>query len=706
MIIRLGNNINVRLGKDAKPSANSEQGASGTSVFAGLLYENEYNSDLQGDKGLKIYDKMRRSDGQVKAGLLACKLPLLVAHWDMQPASRDPIDVEIANAVGDNLFGDMTITWDDFLRQSMLMLDFGHMVFEKVWELRGGRYAWKKLAPRLPTSIMEWHLTDDEDLDYIKQAVNKGNTFIFPEIKADKLLVFTHEKEGADYRGMSLLRAAYKHWYYKNNLYAIDGIAAERHGVGFARFYFEDNATKEQKDYIDKIGQRLHSHERAYAALPKSVQFDLLGVQGQLHDIKGSIEHHDLQIVRSILAQFMNLGAKATGSFALSNDQSRFFLMALQAVGKNIEETINRQAIKQCVDYNWNVSKYPRLRVSGLDNPDITAYAQAISSLATAGLITKTPDLENELLRMLKLPLKSNQTEEQVSPEASPDAPESESDNPAPAESANPQEAKEPSRIVTTESRKAAEHSMREPRGPETFVAFKDMAGKLDTAEARLRDAVKPIQDRQIKALADQAAKYMKSGSFDKLPEIDVPFRDKVADAIGKVFDDVMRFGAEQVRKERAKQGRNLKAAELPERPSREGLLRTRAQAIANILAAKMKAAVTYEALAQSRGGEVDIKALVAAMTSLSNADLNLMASFSVSDALNTGRAEQAAEYGDEIDHVYSSALMDDNTCAYCAGQDGKTWPYGEQPDEPPYEECEGRDRCRCIFVYVYKAEV
>jgi hypothetical protein len=406
-----------------------ELGATGSSVFSGLLYEDEYNRDLQGEQAIKTYDRMRRSDGQVKAGLLACKLPLLVARWDIEPASDSEEDMAIAGIVRDDMLNGMRDTWDDFLRQALLMLDFGHMPFEKVWELRDERWTWRKMGPRLPASIQEWHIKTDGELDFLRQSASNGEAFRTVDIPADKLLVFTYEKEGSNYRGISLLRAAYKHWYYKNNLYAIDGMAAERHGLGLAAFTYPDTATTAQKDAIKNIGERLHAHERAYIAHPDSIKFDLKGVQGQLHDIMRSIDHHDLQIVRSILAQFMNLGAKSTGSYALSQDQSQFFLMALQSVGRNVCNTINRHAIREMVDYNWNVDKYPKLTVSGLDSPDMMGYAQAIASLVTAGAITSDLETENELRRMVKLPAKKGQRPEvQPKPAATPVTPPADED--------------------------------------------------------------------------------------------------------------------------------------------------------------------------------------------------------------------------------------------------------------------------------------
>lgn len=670
MKFNIGNRFSVRTGKDATPPAKAEIGATGTSVFAGLLYETEYNTDLQGENGVKTYDRMRRSDGQVKAGLLACKLPLMVAKWDVVAGGDSDLDREIAETVKADLFDNMTITWDNFLRQTLLMLDYGHMVFEKVWEMRAdNKWHWRKLAPRLPASIAEWHLDDDGGLDYLLQRTYKSSKFIEAKLPADKVLVFTHEMEGSDFRGISLLRAAYKHWYYKNNLYAIDGIAAERHGVGLPYIQYPDNATQDQKDYIDRVGQRLHAHERAYAAFPESIKLQLLGVTGQLHNILGSIEHHDLQMVRSILAQFMNLGAKELGSYALSNDQSRFFLMALQAVGTNIRSTINRYCIRQMVDYNWEAGgRYPKLTVSGLDDPEVAAYATAVSSLFTSGGLTWDNDTENELRRIMRLPQKAR---------PKPQGP----------------------------TLHLSERFWRQATSMEKSVAFAEIDTKLDSAENKFIKAVKPIQKRQIQAMVDMMADYLESGQHDKITEIDIPYRAQVADAIDDILEDLVDYGSEQVKKEKTRQGATMKAQEVPPPTSGDAFLRVRALTVANILANKLRASLSYEALRQLRAGELDKLALIAALTGLSDHELQVMAQTSVSEAFNLGRQQQAQQDADEIDRVISSALMDDNTCDYCRSMDGKEWKYGEQPPEPPYPDCEGQDRCRCIFVYVYKSE-
>jgi phage gp29-like protein len=689
IIKRLGTAARVMLGKTVP--TNDEVGATGTQIFAGVLSETvEYLTDLQGTKGYTVFDKMRRSDGQVKGALLACELPFHSAHWDIAPGTNDAQGNYIADALRENLFENMTITWEDILHHIMLMLPFGVMPMEKVWVLDGGYYMWRKWAPRMPNTIMEWHLDPTGGLEFIRQQCWNDNKFEPVDIPVSKLLVFTNEREGSNYMGISLLRAAYKHWWYKNTLYAIDGMAAERHGMGVAKFTYPPGATQEQKDKIAQVGERLVAHERAYVSLPSDILFELLGVQGQLHDVKGSIEHHDLQIARSILAQFMTLGSGSTGSFALSEDQSSFFLMALKAMGKNVCNVINRYAIREMVDYNWEVKRYPKITVSDLDSYDVTKMADALTKMVTAGIILPDEYIESEVRRKMHLPARHT---------------------PRPAEIATE---------ADTEEQEAAPqltdghgHSLKlwEPRrqlqGAEQYVAFADIDSMLASTADKFVSAVAPYQRQQIAKIVNRVVTAIQKGQLETIPTIDVPYHKEIAGEIEQVLTGIYDYGKEQVKQEYTKQT-GVKAVDTAvPKPAPKILIKARANAMASVLANKLRAALAWEALRQARGGNVDANALTAALANLSDNELRNTALFSATEAFNLGRQDEATELQDKIVNITSSSLLDDNTCNYCREQDGKSW----QPDEvnwddqPPYKDCEGRDRCRCVWVYTFASE-
>ncbi len=679
IIRRIGSATRILLGRE--PPAKDELGATGTPIFGKIVAETvEYLTDLQGSKGYTVFDKMRRSDGQVKGALLACELPFHSAYWSIVPGENDKQGNYIADALRENLFENMTITWEDVLHHIMLMMPFGWMPMEKVWELDGGIYVWRKWAPRLPNTIIEVHVDSTGGLEYIVQQCWNNDKFDNVPIPVKKLLIFTNEREGSNYMGTSLLRAAYKHWWYKNTLYAIDGMAAERHGMGMAKFGYPPGATQEQKDKIAEVGQRLTAHERAYVALPTDIAFELLGVQGQLHDIKGSIEHHDLQIARSILAQFMTLGATSVGSFALSEDQSSFFLMALKAMGKNICNVINRYAIRELVDYNWEVKKYPKLTVSDLDSYSVTTMADALTKMVTAGIILPDEYIEAEIRRKMHLPPRLT---------------------PRPASDAG----EEPAEVLGEKSIKLWE-PRRQLNGSEQYVAFADIADMLQSTADKFVAAVAPWQRQQITKIVNRVVAAIKAGELEKIPAIDVPYHKEIAVEIEKVLTGIFDYGKEQVRQEYQKQT-GVKAQEAVQKPAPRILMKARANAMSSVMSNKLRAALAWEALRQARGGSVDATSLMATLVVMSDNELRFEAGFSAAEAFNLGRQEEAAELANRIVNVTSSSLLDDNTCDYCRETDGQSWAPDEVDwnNQPPYKDCEGRDRCRCVWVYTFASE-
>src|SRR5262245_24751720 len=189
------------------------------------LARQEYNAQLRGWIGLKKYDEMRRSDSSCKQLLKLVKTPILGARWYMEPASRDKQDKDVAKFVWDCLTKYQSYSFYQMLTEILLMLDFGYYAFEKVFarttlDTGGSKIIWKKLSPVHPLDVEEWVYDANGGPNGLWVTDDRAPTQrVFIEI--DKLLCFTHEMEAGDREGVSLLRPAYKHWYYKDNLYKI-----------------------------------------------------------------------------------------------------------------------------------------------------------------------------------------------------------------------------------------------------------------------------------------------------------------------------------------------------------------------------------------------------------------------------------------------------------------------------------------------------
>lgn len=392
-----------------------EQGGSGTFNFGGFIRGEDFNPEMDGQTAIKNLDEMRRGDSQVHAALEVVKLPIRTADYELDPSDPDdPQAEEIAEFVQWCLFEGMTTTWDDLIRQALLMLDFGFMLFEKVWTLaEDGPYKDRvilaKLAPRPPRTIWQWFTDEDGALISIKQLAVKAGTYQFLDIPAEKLVRFTFQQEGDNFTGISMLRSAYPHWLIKKNLYLIDAIRATRFGVGIPRAKLKPGykPTVEDREALALMLQGMSSHQHAYLIEPEQVDVDILmpqGVQGGAQ-LLPSIEHQNQQITRNILAQFLDMGGKASGgSRALGASAMDFFLNAIESIAEQICDVLNKQLIKELVDMNFTVSKYPTLRPVGIQETDVKSLATAAQALAAAGLLTPDKKTENTFRNLLNLP--------------------------------------------------------------------------------------------------------------------------------------------------------------------------------------------------------------------------------------------------------------------------------------------------------------
>jgi hypothetical protein len=382
-----------------------EVGLTGTPLSGGYLREpGEYNSNLQGLSAFSTYEKMRRSDAQVAATLMSMKLPIRSAEWTLvSPANPTPIEQEAADLVRQCLLHE--IKFGAVIENALLMLDFGCAAHEDVWKIDGNRVRIEKLAPRLPVTFQRWIIDENEDLVAIEQYGAKGDTYVTVTVPASKLAIFTHDQEGSNFAGRSVLRPAYQHWYMKSNLYRVDAVSIERNGMGIP--YAIMGPDSKAEDRVAALGylSQLATHEKASILLPYGWTFGLKGVEGTLRDPKDSIAHHNLMIAMSALAQFMMLGQTQTGARSLGETLGDFFYLALQATAKAIEEELSRTTVRRLVDYNFaGVKRYPRVVAQKIQAIQFETLCTALKELGGAVLIQGDDELEAYLRKQMGLP--------------------------------------------------------------------------------------------------------------------------------------------------------------------------------------------------------------------------------------------------------------------------------------------------------------
>jgi hypothetical protein len=431
----------------------STLGIPGTPIVSGFLEDmGEYNGELAGRNALPIYEKMRRGDGQVRATLAACKLPVLSAKWEVVPqdVSRQSSVVsrqlqrttdngqrtastgegrstqakakEISDFVRENLFGGLefrtsfggwaTQNWDEVVRNALLMLDFGCAAHEDVWTVDGRFIRLRKLAARLPITFYRWHTEPDgETLLALEQYGYRGGSYLNVLLPADKCTVFTYQQEGANFWGIALLRAMYPHWYVKSQLYRIDAIACERNSLGVPVFRLAPGFSIQDREAAYSFVTQLAAHEATGMVEPPgdaNSGFRIVGYQGRVRDLAPSIEHHNVMISRAALALFMDLGQAEHGSRALGKEHGDFFLLALQNLADQVALQITNTTVRRLVSYNFgDHAPVPRLVAANVQARGLTDIVDALTQFAQAGLVVSEENLRSYIREELALPQES-----------------------------------------------------------------------------------------------------------------------------------------------------------------------------------------------------------------------------------------------------------------------------------------------------------
>jgi phage gp29-like protein len=395
-------------------------GGSGVGYILTNLGADEYLPELSFPKCIQVYTRMRRSDATVQALELAITLPIRATDWDVQPASDDPTAKEAADLVYDNLFGGMTHTFDDFLRDALLALFYGFVVFEKVFEERDDYIVWRKFAARHPQTIERFLFDETGGLAGIQQVgFDPQGRFQRVDLPIEKLLVFIWRREFGSPYGVSVLRAAYKHWLLKDLAYKLQAIALERWAVGIPVGKVPAGTSEQDKQTFLQMLEAMRGHERAAMVLPEDYSVELIGAEaGQRANqaFVEAIQHHDTMIVKSVLAQFLNLGTGDVGSWALSRDHSQLFLMGLNSVAQWFADHINRYAIPQLCRLNFgeDFTDFPELTFTDLRLVlQREVLAEAIGKLVQVGILTPDRSLQEWVRDVFDLPpLPEEQPEE------------------------------------------------------------------------------------------------------------------------------------------------------------------------------------------------------------------------------------------------------------------------------------------------------
>lgn len=405
-----------------------EIGRIGQKRYGGTFYE-EFLPELRGIKGVQVYREMADNDDTVGAILFAIKMLIRHTQWNVEPGGDTPKDKEAAEFV-QQCMDDMQTTWTDTISEILSFLTYGWSYHEIVYKRRMGKtrnpktkskyndglVGWRKLPIRAQDTLYQWEYDREDNLLGMTQMPPPDFGLI--TIPANKAMLFRTESIKDNPEGRSILRNAYRSWYFKRRIQEIEAIGIERDLAGLPVIYGpeelwdpDDEEMQEIHASLIKMVKSLRRDELEGLVLPggENYKAELLSTGGSRQfDTNAIISRYDTRIAMTVLMDFIMLGHDKVGSFALSSDKTELFSVAIGSYLDVICETFNSQGIPSLIDINGphfdGITDYPFLSHGDIEDADIQKMGAFIKDMTGIGVLVPDDALEDYVRELGNLP--------------------------------------------------------------------------------------------------------------------------------------------------------------------------------------------------------------------------------------------------------------------------------------------------------------
>lgn len=643
----------------------------------------EYVPELQWPGFIPVCDRMM-GDAQVDGLSRAVSLPVQRRAWCLDPNGASPESVErLADELGLPILGQDSgprrrrrgrFSFRRHLVDATRALWYGHYYFEQVGRIDGNNWVLSKLAPRPPRTIAEINVADDGGLVSIKQALGYQS----PELPVDRLVAYVWDQEAGNWAGRSMLRPLYRNWLIKDRLLRVDAIKHERGANGAPVIEAPPGSTPAQIEELAAMAQAMKITERGGGAVPAGAK--LAGNSGPTStDTIASVQFHNQEMASAFLAMFQQLGQTQTGSRALGDTFVDFFSLALDAVCEWVMDVFNQHVIEDWYDWNYGEESQPCL-LAIEEEPDPAADVAPLQSEIDKGNVDVAPE-----------------DAAQVG---------------APAQASARSRARRGRRrrggsTVAAESPqlKLPPRNLRRQPYDHEIMAKTDYAAIDSTLDTQIDSTVSKIsrlQAEQIAELHDQIVDA--GGDLRKLSGISATPRAEAA--IKEAMGTTAKAGIEGAVEEARLQGVTKPTKALVSDLSDQ--IAARAAFTDNLLASGLSDAAKRQAVRFTGEGSTaaDVASRVSQyLTGLSDQYLKDQMNGALTQAMNDGR--RAVMNRNQPKRIYSSELLDENTCSACTDIDGTEYSSVDDTieDYPTggYVDCQGMERCRGTLVAVYE---
>ena len=405
-------------------------GVTGLRHYGPYIYE-EFLPELRWPRAAKIYQEMSDNDAVIGAVLYLAEMLIRGVEWRVEPASDSEADKGAAEFLA-SCMHDMDTSWANTISEILSMLTYGFSFHEIVYKVRrgpeetnakyrsnysDGRIGWRRMPIRSQSSLEGWEFNEEGDVTAFVQCCEPD--FIPTVIPMSKGLLFRTRVSKENPEGKSLLRNAYRSWFFKKHFEEIEGIGIERDLAGFPVLTAPEGMDLWNEQDPQMVSMRAQAEQLVAAIrrdseegmlLPHGWELKLLtsGSSRQI-DIGSTIERYDNRIAITLLSDIILLGNKS-GSFALAETKQSLLAAALQSQLANISDVFNAKAVPDLFKFNTftGLSGLPKITPTKIQTPTLSELALMLRAMGLD--ISGDHVLLKHLRHVLSLPDLDNKT--------------------------------------------------------------------------------------------------------------------------------------------------------------------------------------------------------------------------------------------------------------------------------------------------------
>jgi len=330
-------------------------------VAGGSFYEDTIGTNELGNldtliqhKGLGVIDEMLTDDA-IGAFMRMRKEARLATSYDIEPAGKDAIDLEVAEFVRWALFEYCETAFRDILRHLYSAIEYGYSLAEKVLAMvpdgkYKGKYAYIRVVPQKP------HLYSFR-LENGKRLAENGivNTVMgrSRELPTAKFLHYAYNSEWGNPYGKSDVARAYNWYVLKKYSRRFLAIYLERMASGFVDASFDETVTSTERENLKKMLEGISA--KTWMMHPSGVTVNIRESSGTGGaTFNNSISLMNIFIARTLLTpDLLGFSAKPSGSYALGRTHLDMYTWVLKAMGEDVQHIVRDGLIEPLVLMNY-----------------------------------------------------------------------------------------------------------------------------------------------------------------------------------------------------------------------------------------------------------------------------------------------------------------------------------------------------------------